>query len=374
MKILFFINGIFLGGKERRLLELMKEMKLRKQFEFELVVMHNEINYPEIFDLQIKIHYLIRKIKKDVAVFRKFYNICKTYKPDIVHCWDDMTVIYSIPACRLLKIKLINGMVVKTPVKPNLLNKNWLSAQLTFPFSNTIIGNSKAGLAAYRAPVKKSICIYNGMNLNRFINLREPSLVRKEIFGDNSNEIFIAGMVAAFEIRKDYKTLIKAATTLVSLYGNLRFLLVGGGAGLEEIKNSVPVSLLNKIIFPGKRSNVESIINIFDVGILLTNSLEHGEGISNSIIEYMALGKPVIATRGGGTKEVVIEGENGYLIDPFNEDQLIEKIKMLIENKEAGLIMGKKGKELITEKFNIKIMADQYTSIYNKFSKEKSTQ
>ena len=81
MKILFFINGIFLGGKERRLLELMKEMKLRKQFEFELVVMHNEINYPEIFDLKIKIHYLIRKTKKDVAVFRKFYNICKTINP-----------------------------------------------------------------------------------------------------------------------------------------------------------------------------------------------------------------------------------------------------------------------------------------------------
>src|ERR1035437_1338638 len=373
MKILFSINGIYLGGKERRLVELMKDIKLRQQFEFELVVMNPEINYREIFDLKIKIHYLIRKTKKDITVFRKFHKICKAYKPDIVHCWDGMTAIYSIPACRLLKIKLINGMVVDTPVKPNLLNKNWLRAQIAFPFSNIIIGNSKAGLAAYNAPVKKSICIYNGMNLNRFINLKEPSLVRKEILGDNSEDVSIAGMVAAFEIRKDYKTLIKAATTLVSLYGNLRFLLVGGGAGLEEIKNSVPVSLLNKIIFLGKRSNVESIINIFDVGILLTNSLEHGEGISNSIIEYMALGKPVIATRGGGTNEVVIEGENGYLIDPFNEDQLIEKIKMLIENKEAGLKMGKKGKELITEKFNIKIMADQYTSIYNTLSKEKSS-
>ena len=284
-----------------------------------------------------------------------------------------MTVVYAIPSCRLLKIKLINGMVVDTPVKPNLLNKNWLRAQITFPFSNTIIGNSKAGLAAYNAPVKKSICIYNGMNLNRFNNLKEPSIVHKEIFGGNSNGSFIAGMVAAFEMRKDYKTLIKAAITLVSSYDNLRFLLVGGGAGLAEIKNSVPLSLLNKIIFLGKRSNVESIINIFDVGILLTNSVEHGEGISNSIIEYMALAKPVVATTGGGTNEVVIDGQNGYLIDPFNEGQLIEKIKILIENRETGLKLGRKGKELITEKFNIKIMADQYTSIYCKLSKEKST-
>ena len=70
---------------------------------------------------------------------------------------------------------------------------------------------------------------------------------------------------------------------------------------------------------------------------------------------------------------MVIDGQNGYLIDPFNEDQLIEKIKMLIENKETGLKLGKKGKELITEQFNIKIMADRYTSIYCKLSKEKST-
>ena len=87
----------------------------------------------------------------------------------------------------------------------------------------------------------------------------------------------------------------------------------------------------------------------------------------------MALAKPVVATTGGGTNEVVVDGQNGYLIDPFNEGQLIEKIKILIENRETGLKLGRKGKELITEKFNIKIMADQYTSTYCKLSKEKST-
>ena len=82
-------------------------------------------------------------------------------------------------------------------------------------------------------------------------------------------------------------------------------------------------------------------MNIFDVGILLTNSMEHrGEGISNSIIEYMALAKPVVATRGGGTNEVVIDGQNGYLIDPFNEDQLIEKIKILVKNKAYRIKIG----------------------------------
>jgi len=63
-KILFFINGIHPGGKERRMIELIKELKLRREMEFELIVMNSEINYPEIFDINVKIHYLIRKKKR----------------------------------------------------------------------------------------------------------------------------------------------------------------------------------------------------------------------------------------------------------------------------------------------------------------------
>jgi glycosyltransferase involved in cell wall biosynthesis len=370
MKILFFINGIHPGGKERRMIELMKELKIRQEAGFELVVMNTEINYPEIFDLKIKIHYLIRKTKKDLSIFRKFYKICKEYKPDIVHCWDSMTAIYAIPVCKLLNIKLINGMVVDTPVKKNISNKNWLRAQLTFPFSNIVIGNSHSGLAAYNAPPKKSLCIYNGIDLNRFINLKEPNSIRKEIFGDKINDLFIIGMVAAFEVRKDYRTLIDAAIALLSSENNVRFILIGDGTGFNEIKNMVPYSLSNKIVFLGKRSNVESIINIFDVGILLTNAKVHGEGVSNSILEYMALGKPVIASRGGGTNEVIIENENGFLIDPNKKEQLVEKIELLMKSENCKSI-GQRGKEIVQEKFNLKTMANNYSNIYRKLSAER---
>ena len=369
MKILFFIDSLTFGGKERRLIQLMKGIKLNPDIEFELVVMSNQIQYKEVFDLGIKIHYLIRKSKKDISSFRRFYKMCKEFSPDIIHCWDSMTAVYAVPTCKLLRIKLVNGMVVDTPVKRNVSNKYWFRAKLTFPFSNVIVGNSKAGLAAYAAPDDKSICIYNGMDLTRFQKLKNPSLIRKEIFGDESDNIFVAGMVAAFEIRKDYKTLIKAAITLVSCDDRIRFVLIGDGANFNEIKNRVPVLLLDKIVLLGKRSDVESIINIFDVGILLTNTKVHGEGISNSIIEYMALGKPVIATRGGGTNEVVIDDENGYLIDADKEDQLIEKIQTLIKNKNRVHDLGKRGTQLVHEKFDLKIMTNQYLTLYQKVLK-----
>ena len=372
MKILFIIDSLTSGGKERRLIELMKGIKLQLDIEFEIVVMSRDIYYQEVFDLNIRIHYLIRTSKKGLDVFNKFYKICKNYKPDIVHCWDSMTAVIAVPACKLLRIKLVNGMVVNTPVKQNIFNKHWFRAKLTFPFSNIIIGNSNAGLTAYSAPYKKSSCIYNGMDLNRFDNLKEPSLIRKEIFGEPSDGIFVVGMVAAFEARKDYKSLIKAAVTLVSYNDNIRFVLIGDGTEFNEIKSTLSDSLLRKIIFLGKRSDIESIVNIFDVGILLTNTKVHGEGISNSIIEYMALGKPVIATRGGGTNEVVIDNQNGFLLDADNNaEQLIEKIETLMKHKNLMIELGKNGNQMIHEKFDIKIMANHYINVYKKLLEEK---
>jgi len=369
MKILFFMNGLHPGGKERRMLELMKELKLRKGIDFELVLMNREINYPEILKMDIKLHFLIRKSKKDLSIFRKFYKLCKEFRPDIIHCWDSMTVFYAIPACKFLNIKLMNGMVVDTPVKKNIFNKNWLRARLTFPFSDIIIGNSLAGLSAYKAPARKSQCIYNGMDLARFTNLKTPSNIRKEIFGNDSDDIFIAGMVAAFEERKDYKTLIEAAMKLIPNNNKLRFVLVGGGSLLNEIKSTVPASFENKIIFLGKKIKVETIINIFDVGVLLTNAKIHGEGISNSIIEYMALGKPVIATKGGGTNEVVFENQNGHLVDAGSSDHLVEKIEAIMkdENRE---ILGEKGKQMVHTKFDLKIMTTQYIDFYQRITKK----
>jgi glycosyltransferase involved in cell wall biosynthesis len=366
MKILFFIETLIAGGKERRLTQLMQGLRSGTDVDFSLAIMSKEIHYKEIYNLNIDIYYLIRKTKKDISVFFEFYKICKNLRPDIVHCWDGMTAIYLLPACKLLKIKIVNGMVVDTPVKRNILNKYWLRARLTFPFSNIIIGNSNAGLKAYKAPNYKSVCINNGMDLSRFQNLKDPATVNREILGNSSAGCFIIGMVGSFEERKDYDTLIKAAVSLVTTKENIRFILVGDGYDLKRIREKVPASLSDKIIFLGKRSDVESIVNIFNVGVLLTNTKIHGEGISNSIIEYMALGKPVIATRGGGTDEVVIDTQNGFLIDPGNADQLTEKIKLLVDNPLIINKLGEEGKKMIKERFDLEIMTKNYIKVYNK--------
>lgn len=366
MKILFFIDSLIAGGKERRLTELMKELDKMPDVDFSLVVMDDKIHYKEIFNFKINIHYLIRKQKRDFSILKKFYQICKQYQPDFIHCWDSMTAIYAIPTAVLLKIKLINGLVVDTPVQKNIFNKHWLRAQISFPFSKIIIGNSYAGLAAYKASKKKSYCVYNGMDLNRFHNLKDAVNFKKEIIGQQfSQDVFIVGMVAAFEDRKDYKTLIKAAISIISKKPNVKFVLVGEGKNLEEIKKLVPNPLSGSFFFLGKRHDVESIINIFDIGVLLTNTKIHGEGISNSIIEYMALGKAVIATKGGGTSEVITDEINGFLIESGNDQQLVEIVEKLMLDNSLRTELGRKAKELAEKRFDLKIMTNNYIKIYD---------
>jgi glycosyltransferase involved in cell wall biosynthesis len=361
MKVLFFIDGLIAGGKERRLVELMKGIKSGFDVEFELVVMNPEIHYRQVFDLGIKIHYLIRKTRKDVSVFHKFYKICKNFKPDIIHCWDSMTAVYSIPSSKLLGIKLINGMVADAPERFNISNKRWFRTKFAFLFSDIIIGNSKAGLKAYHAPAKKSSYIYNGFDSKRIKNIEAPGIVRNRF---NIKSSIVVLMVGAFGDRKDYDSFIEAAKIICENKNDIEFIAVGEGKNFRRISEKISQNMSDRIKLLGKQSDVESIINISDICVLTTNIKVHGEGISNSILEYMAMGKPVIASRGGGTNEIVEESVTGFLISPLSPRELAAKIEILIDNPALRTELGRAGMEKIKSKFSLDLMVAEYISLY----------
>jgi glycosyltransferase involved in cell wall biosynthesis len=361
MKILFFIDSFPAGGKERRLLELMKGLKKKQIVDFELIIMSRDVHYKEIYDLDIKVHFVIRKTKKDISVFSQFYRICKNFRPDIVHCWDSMTAVYLVPVVKLLRIKFVNGMVVDTPVKRNIRNKIWLRAKLTFPFCDIIVGNSLAGLQAYGASKKKAVCIYNGFDFGRTENRADSELVRKEF---SIQTKFVIGMVASFSIYKDYKTYYKAASLILEKRKDITFLAIGDYTDSEDSKKLIGDKCIKNFRLFGRRSGIESLINIMDVCVLSTFT----EGISNSILEYMAMGKPVVATDGGGTCEIINEGETGFLIGPQNPTALAEKVEVLLNNEQLREKMGLAGKARVKQIFSIESMMEKYLFQYGKLA------
>lgn len=350
------------GGKERRLMELMKALKPKPDIEFELALMTRDVHYKEVFDLGINIHYLIRKTKKDISVFYKFYKLCRDFRPHIVHCWDTMTAVYIAPVCKLLHIRMVNGMIVDAPGRHDIFFKPWLRARLTFPLSDLIIGNSKAGLDAYKAPAGKSIVIYNGFNFDRTNKIISSEEIRRQL---NINTRFIVGMVATFSDLKDYPTYYKAARLLLEKRKDITFIAIGKDTDSISSRNLINDDKEAWFRLLGKKSDIESFINTMDIGVLSTFT----EGISNSILEYMAMGKPVVATRGGGTSEIVEDHKTGLLVSPSSPEELAFMVNRLLDDDELRIGMGISGKERIKKMFSIEEMTGKYVSVYRDLCK-----
>ena len=357
MKILFFTCGLGPGGKERRLMELMKELKNHPEIEFELVLMSTDIHYKEVLDLDIKIHYLIRNTKKDLTAFYKFYKICKSFNPDIVHCWDSMTAVYSAFTCKLLRIKLINGMITDAQKPGSLFSSNKIRSIITFPLSDIIVSNSQAGVYAYAAPRLKSRVIFNGFNFNRTLNLIPQEQVRNDL---NITTRFVVGMVASFSVYKDYKTYYESAQILLDRGHDITFLAIGNETDSFQSRSLIKDEFIRDFRLLGKKSGVESLINVMDVCVLAT----YTEGISNSIMEYMAMAKPVVATDGGGTKELVIQNETGFLVQPSTPLEIGNCVEQLLNNQALRHKMGMSGQKRIHEVFSIESMIHNFMNLY----------
>ena len=359
MKILMFIDGLWAGGKERRLVELLKGLSKYQGIKSELAVMSRDIHYSSVFNLGIKVHYLIRKTKKDPRIVFKLYKLCKEFKLDIIHSWGSMPSVYTFPIARLLGIKFINAMISDAPLKLKVFSKAWTRSKLTFPFSDVIFSNSYAGLNSYNAPNNKSFCIHNGFDFGRIEKIENKETVKAKFGIENGK---VVGMVASFSEKKDYKTYIGAAQKILRSRHNVTFLAIGDGVNLQKCKGMVKNGFQNRIKFLGKQNYVESLINIFDIGVLST----YTEGISNVIMEYMAFGKPVIATDGGGTNEIVIDGGTGFLVKSNSVEELADKIEYLLENEKIAAIMGDRGRERIKQEFSLEKMTNSFVSFYKR--------
>jgi len=355
MKILHIIDTLRSGGKERQLVEALKYLSKQKNITCELIVMSGDVHYTYLDDLKIETHQFIRKYKKDPSIFFQFYQHFKNTKPDIIHCWNAMCSIYALPAAKLLKIKFVNNFLRNAPVNLSITER--VCAKLTFPFSDKIAANSCAGLKSYNVPLNKSVCMHNGFDFTRIEGLDSKDSTRK-LFGINTPRV--VGMVASFSEKKDYSTFVKAAHMVLEKRDDVTFIAVGDGQYFDDIKKQIKPEFNERIRLLGKQQRVLNIVNLFDIGVLAT----YTEGISNSIMEYMALRKPVIATNCEGNREIVENNQTGFLVDSTNPEQIKEKIFLLLDNNKLAERIGLNGYEKLKNEFSLEVMGRQFLALY----------
>ncbi|MDD4361939.1 MAG: glycosyltransferase [Bacteroidales bacterium] len=340
---------------ERQLVELLSGLVKTESVNVELVLLSEEVHYSKLYDLNIPVYHVHRRCKKDPSVFWRLYRLFKDTKPNIIHVWESMNAVYALPGSFFLGIPYVNGMIRSAP--DNLDFKNLIRARCTFWFSRKVISNSLAGLKAYKVRDDKAVCIYNGFDFGRMKNVEDSELLRAKL---GLSADLVIGMVATFSENKDHRTIISAAHSILRLRNDVTFVFVGDGLTLNDCKRMIDERFRNKIRFLGRRNDIESLVNIFDIGVLST----YTEGISNSIMEYMAFEKPVVATDGGGTAELVTDKETGFLVKTQDPQDMVNKIMLLAEDKDLRIAMGKAGRRRLEKKFDYKSMIDNYISLY----------
>jgi len=266
-----------------------------------------------------------------------------------------MTTTFLIPFKLLQKLYLIDGSIRSAPENPYASLKTKLINRLNYCFADKIISNSYAGIKAFSPPLWKSVVINNGLDLTQ-INVRHQNPLIKEKYGIDSK--YVIGMIASFSDTKDYKTYIKIAKNVIGKRDDVTFLAVGSGKNIRSIK--VLAHKFDKIIFLGAQNDIDSIISIVDIGLHCT----YTEGLSNSIMEFMAHGKPIIALGAGGIKELIINNYNGFFLNSGAVEKCSRKILYLLDNIEEARRLGRNGKNRIEKQFNIDKMIDGYRNLY----------
>ncbi|HEX2977319.1 MAG TPA: glycosyltransferase, partial [Bacteroidales bacterium] len=175
--------------------------------------------------------------------------------------------------------------------------------------------------------------------------------------------------VASFSEFKDYDLFLNVAREVSKIRKDVCFAAVGDGPTFERIKNRIAAEKIRNVILTGRQNNVERIVASADIGILCTWT----EGISNSVIEYMAMAKPAIVTDlTGGSRELIEDGVTGYCTgrDIFTVTGLINR---LLNDRELRLKMGIRAKERIERKFSIDRMGNEFRNLYEHVLSERKT-
>lgn len=367
MKILYFIGSLHAGGKERRLVELISYLKGRENYEMMVVTAFEGIAYPRFQELNVK-YICLHKIPKSMSlkIYAKLWRLCRDFKPDIIHTWGRMQTFYMLPVARFNGIPLINSQITDANV-PTGEWKSRLMNYFNFQFSSVVLANSYAGLRAYGMEVSnKSRVIYNGLNLNRFVDLSDVSGIKSK-YGIRTTYTVI--MVASYSANKDYRRFSRVAEYVTGKRTDITFIGVGAISDTslyEELKTFATEN--DRIIFYGQTDEVENLVNACDIGVLFS---AHGEGISNSILEYMALGKAVIVDVSGGTPEFVEEGQNGFFTLGKSIQEIGDLIIHLIEHPEERERVGTNARETIRSKFVLDRMGFEFERLYREVMSKK---
>ncbi|MEW6007386.1 MAG: glycosyltransferase [bacterium] len=360
IKVLQFLSTSKIGGTEKMVLSLIKGMD-KAIFQNDVCILDSKREMSFEFEKETNVYYLNYEKGGILKATLSLFWFLKRNKYDIIHIYGFRAnilgrIVGKIAGCQRIITGLRSTTIIDTKSKFYAFLATFLD-KLTFPLVRLCISNSKTAcdfLIKNGYPTHKFKVVYNGIDPNSLDFTPDTPL--KENFKDET--IIIS--VANFSIWKNHKTLLNA---LKIVRENFKFkcLLVGDGPLRDElIELTNRLGLSNDVIFLGRKESVGNLLSISSIFVLPSIV----EGLPVSIMEAGLAHLPIISTNVGGIPELVVDGETGILLEPFDVNGLAKAIEELLVNKEKRKKMGEAGYNRIKNEFSLKKMVKGGENIY----------
>ncbi len=299
--------------------------------------------------------YTIEFSKKSLKDFFELARIVDRERVDILntHSSSDSWVATIGAKISKRKPRIIRTRHLSTPI-----SKTFLSRLIYNILPDAIITTGeeikKQMITINRFNEKKIYSIPTGIDLHRF----DPETVKPVITGSSVR----IGMVSVLRSWKGHEYFIKAVPLVLKEVPEAEFYIVGDGPQYNNIKKLISNASLNgKVKMLGHRDDVPEIMASLDI---LVHPSYANEGVPQSILQAMAMKKPVVASDAGSIKEVVKDGITGFLVSPRDPVGLARKIVLLIRRPELRKKFGDEGRRMIENKYSIQKMLDDIEALY----------
>ncbi len=358
-RVLLVIDELDIGGTEQQIVELVRVMP-RDRYHPVVCCFRAGRKAAEIEDLGVRVIRLRKRWHADPRLVLALSRHMRAAEIDIVHTFLIGANLWGRLAALLARVPVIiaserNVDVWEDPLK---LHIGRALARVT----HRIVANADAVrryLIARGVAADRVVTIRNGVNLERFDRPLDRVGLRRSL-GVAPDDI-LAAVVARLEPQKGHDTVIEAACRLRNACPRVRFLFVGGGSRDAELPAIVARrGLGDTILFTGFRTDSADLIRAAHLSILVSAK----EGLSNTLLESLAAGRPVIASAVGGNAEV-ISPDVGVLVPAGDATILASALRQLVSSPEEAAQMGARGRQRARREFSVERMVAETTALYD---------
>ena len=293
----------------------------------------------------------------------KLSRVLKNLRPDIVHTrnWSGMD---GIIAARMAGIRAVvhgeHGWGMEDPegLHPKrILIRKFLSRWVNeYTCVSKQIAKWLRNVIRVRKPLTQ---IYNGVDVEKYCPGNSGTRIRAEL--GITPHVPLVGVVGRLDPIKDHSTLFWAFETVRTVLPEAQLLVVGDGPERKRLENQAG----DGVIFLGNRSDVPEILRALDLFVLPSLN----EGISNTILEAMATGTPVVATRVGGNPEIVEDERTGILVKPGDSQSMAEAIVRYLQYPDLRTRHGEAARQTVINRFSIEAMVRSYEAVYRRLDR-----